>query len=164
MQSYDNGIAQGPELESHGGSTFCALATLALSNQLHMLNNRQSEGLKRWLLWRQEDGFNGRPNKPVDSCYTFWVGGALKILNAYNFINTEILKSFVLATQSDSGGFSKWVSSDTDPLHTHMSLAGLSLMKYENLNEVLPMLNLTYKSHKFLENIHKNWRNSENHA
>jgi geranylgeranyl transferase type-1 subunit beta len=35
FQSYDYGIAQAPELESHGGTTFCAVATLALMNQLN---------------------------------------------------------------------------------------------------------------------------------
>jgi geranylgeranyl transferase type-1 subunit beta len=34
FQSYDYGIAQAPELESHGGTTFCAVATLKLMNQL----------------------------------------------------------------------------------------------------------------------------------
>ena len=34
LQSYDYGIAQAPELESHGGTTFCAVATVALMNQL----------------------------------------------------------------------------------------------------------------------------------
>jgi len=34
FQSYDYGIAQTPEAESHGGTTFCAVATLALMNQL----------------------------------------------------------------------------------------------------------------------------------
>ncbi|PNF21831.1 Geranylgeranyl transferase type-1 subunit beta [Cryptotermes secundus] len=33
--SYDYGIALAPELESHGGTTFCAVATLALMNQLN---------------------------------------------------------------------------------------------------------------------------------
>lgn len=37
----------------------------------------------------QEDGFNGRPNKPVDSCYSFWIGSALKILDAFQFTNFE---------------------------------------------------------------------------
>ncbi|KAL4717168.1 hypothetical protein ACJJTC_017055 [Scirpophaga incertulas] len=57
--SYDYGIAQCPELESHGGTTYCALATLSLTKQLHRLTLAQIEGLKRWLLFRQVDGFQG---------------------------------------------------------------------------------------------------------
>lgn len=32
--SYDGGLAQGPELESHGGSTFCGIAALSLCGVL----------------------------------------------------------------------------------------------------------------------------------
>jgi geranylgeranyl transferase type-1 subunit beta len=41
-----------------------------------------------WLVYRQSSeeeetgGFNGRINKPVDTCYSFWVGGALDVRNA----------------------------------------------------------------------------------
>lgn len=38
-----------------------------------------------WLVSRQSTerdetgGFNGRVNKPVDTCYSFWVGGVLDV-------------------------------------------------------------------------------------
>lgn len=127
------------------------------------LNDKQIEGLKRWLLNRQEDGFNGRPNKPVDTCYTFWVGASLKILNAYNLIDTEKLKSFVLATQDNvTGGLAKWVSHYPDPLHTYLGLAGLSLMNYNGLNEVEPTINITVRSFTFLKDLHEKWNVGEN--
>lgn len=28
---------------------------------------------------RQQNGYHGRPNKPVDTCYSFWVGATLKV-------------------------------------------------------------------------------------
>jgi len=31
---------------------------------------------------RFEGGFNGRPNKLVDGCYSFWVGGCLPLLQS----------------------------------------------------------------------------------
>jgi geranylgeranyl transferase type-1 subunit beta len=55
-------------MESHGGTTFCALAALHLSDQMNVLSEKQLEKMKRWLLFRQDTGFNGRPNKPVDTC------------------------------------------------------------------------------------------------
>jgi geranylgeranyl transferase type-1 subunit beta len=55
-------------MESHGGTTFCALAALHLSDQMNVLSGKQLEKMKRWLLFRQDTGFNGRPNKPVDTC------------------------------------------------------------------------------------------------
>lgn len=99
MQSYDGGIGQGPDLESHSGSTFCAIATLALSNNLDRLTKAQFVALRRWLLYRFDGGFNGRPNKPIDTCYSFWTGGSLNILDAYEFIHNKNNPQFVLMTQ-----------------------------------------------------------------
>ncbi|GBP07620.1 Geranylgeranyl transferase type-1 subunit beta [Eumeta japonica] len=127
--SYDNGIAQCPELESHGGTTFCALATLSLTGQLDKLSKDQREGLKRWLVFRQIDGFQGRPNKPVDTCYSFWVGASLKMLDTLQLSNYVQNRQYVFETQdSVVGGFSKWPDTCTDPMHTYLGLAGLSLI------------------------------------
>ncbi|XP_006612654.1 geranylgeranyl transferase type-1 subunit beta isoform X2 [Apis dorsata] len=71
--SYDGAMGQGPGLESHGGSTYCAVASLFLMNELHnVLTNDQLNRLKRWCLMRQDSGFHGRPGKPSDTCYSFW--------------------------------------------------------------------------------------------
>ncbi|KAJ8932951.1 hypothetical protein NQ314_014330 [Rhamnusium bicolor] len=133
--SYDGGIGQGPDLESHCGSTFCAVASLALSKNLHKLTKAQLHALRRWLLSRFDAGFNGRPNKPIDTCYSFWTGGALKILGAYQFIEDDKNNQFVLMTQDRYGGFSKWINSIPDPMHTYFGLAGLSLMNFEGVEQ-----------------------------
>ena len=62
-QSYDYGFAQGPFQESHGGSTYCAVAALWLMGKLDGVPNR--DGLIRWLLDKQQFGFCGRVNKKV---------------------------------------------------------------------------------------------------
>jgi geranylgeranyl transferase type-1 subunit beta len=63
-----------------GGSTFCAVASLVLMGRLHdVLSPREIEGIRRWCLFRQQTGFQGRPNKPVDTCYSFWVGATLEV-------------------------------------------------------------------------------------
>ncbi|KAJ3313800.1 Geranylgeranyl transferase type-1 subunit beta [Blyttiomyces sp. JEL0837] len=69
----------------------------------------KSQGVQcvRWLLQRQEDGFAGRPGKPADTCYSFWVGASLKILDSYNFIDSEAHFRFLKTTASPKGGFSK---------------------------------------------------------
>lgn len=73
-------------MESHGGTTFCAMAALQLSGQLEStFDVRTVERIKRWLLFRQVDGFNGRPNKPTDTCYSFWIGATLRMLDAFQF-------------------------------------------------------------------------------
>ena len=37
------------------------------------------EQIKKWCLFRQKSGFQGRPNKPVDTCYSFWLGASLEV-------------------------------------------------------------------------------------
>lgn len=129
-----------------------------MCNQLNSLSVTQRNGLRRWLLNRQLDGFQGRPNKPVDTCYSFWVGAALKILGAFDFSNFEQNRSYVLATQNDViGGFSKWIDTMSDPLHTYLGLAGLSLMKEKGLKEVVPALNITFRAYEHLKTIQQQW-------
>ncbi|KAJ8973252.1 hypothetical protein NQ317_019527 [Molorchus minor] len=156
--SYDGGVGQGPELESHSGSTFCAMASLALSDNLHRLTKAQFTGLRRWLLCRFDAGFSGRPNKPIDTCYSFWTGGALKILNAYQFIEDPNNDQFVLMTQDKYGGFSKWVNTVPDPMHTYFGLAGLSLMNISGLNKMFCELNTTRRVHDCLKKIQEKWK------
>ena len=72
---YKGGIAQGPYLEAHGGSTYCAVASLYLMDRLEDgLSSCQRSQLVRWLVNRQRQGLNGRPDKDDDTCYTFWIG------------------------------------------------------------------------------------------
>lgn len=64
-----------------GGSTFCALASLVLMDKLNScFNEKQINKIKHWCIVRQKTSFQGRPNKPVDTCYSFWVGGSLKVI------------------------------------------------------------------------------------
>ena len=63
-----------------GGSSYCALAALVLMGRLETaFSPDQLEKIKRWCIFRQKSGFHGRPNKPVDTCYSFWVGASLKV-------------------------------------------------------------------------------------
>jgi geranylgeranyl transferase type-1 subunit beta len=76
-QSYDGGFGQGPFEESHGGSTYCALASLWLMNEITNIKNKRL--LVEWLVSRQDEGFHGRINKPDDTCYSFWIGASLDV-------------------------------------------------------------------------------------
>lgn len=90
-QTYEGGFGGEPFAEAHGGYTFCATAAAWLLQD--MLEQRKStfqtpidwEALTGWLVRRQmscEGGFNGRANKLVDGCYSFWQGGAMAIVAA----------------------------------------------------------------------------------
>lgn len=157
---FDNGIAQGPNLEAHGGTTYCGLSALALSNQLELLSKETMDKLIRWLINRQADGFNGRPNKLTDTCYSFWVGGALKMLNVFHLTDFMANREFVMSTEdSVVGGFSKWPDNTTDPLHTYFGLCGLSLLNEPGLNTVEPSLNISMRAYEYLKEVQSTWGN-----
>lgn len=109
FQSYEGAFAQTPGNEAHGGSTFCAIASLHLLNILKdVLSKKQIDTLRRWCVLKQSTGFQGRPGKAPDTCYSFWIGATLKILDSYTFINMSENLQFMLLTQSDiTGGFAK---------------------------------------------------------
>jgi geranylgeranyl transferase type-1 subunit beta len=46
----------------------------------------------------------GRPNKPADSCYSFWIGGVLQVLGAADLINPEYLMAFNLSCEHAAKG------------------------------------------------------------
>ena len=75
-KNYDGGYGQGPWQESHGGSTFCAIASLKL---MDLLDEKEHQDTVLWLLRRQQMGFQGRVNKPEDTCYSFWIGASLDV-------------------------------------------------------------------------------------
>ncbi|CAM9480395.1 unnamed protein product, partial [Ectocarpus sp. 8 AP-2014] len=80
-QTYEGGFGGEPWNEAHGGYTFCAFASLVI---LGAGERADLEGLRHWLCARQmraEGGFQGRTNKLVDGCYSFWQGGAVAILD-----------------------------------------------------------------------------------
>jgi len=156
--SYEGGFGQGPWLESHGGSTYCAVAALSLLDGLDRLPSRKMAGLVRWCINRQITGFQGRPNKPEDTCYTFWLGGTLSMLGMSDCIDWKEAQDFVLTTQdSITGGLSKWPDNYPDPLHTYLGLSGLALadppLGYA-LRPVDAALNITLRAKQHLDDIH----------
>jgi geranylgeranyl transferase type-1 subunit beta len=164
--SYEGAFGQGPGLEAHGGSTFCAVASLILMDKLNdTLSVGQISRLKRWCLLKQVDGFQGRPNKPPDTCYSFWIGATLQMLGAYNFVNSEDNLDFVLSTQDRlMGGLAKYPDGYPDALHTYLGIAGLSLIPAMSptLNQVNSPLNITERAADHLKRLHGNWSLSEN--
>lgn len=162
---YDYGISQDYEMESHGGTTFCAIASLELSGQLNLLKSKEIERMKRWLLFRQVDGFQGRPNKAVDTCYSFWIGATLKILNCFELSDYEKNRDYVLSTQDHIvGGFSKWPGSNTDPFHTYFGICGLSFVNEPNILEIVPTLNISVRAYERLKHIHMMWEKQEDNS
>ncbi|CAB4056324.1 FNTB [Lepeophtheirus salmonis] len=81
--SHEGGFGPVPYMEAHGGYSFCAIAALSLFGDVSGI---RLDKLARWTSKRQmklEGGFQGRTNKLVDSCYSFWQGAILPILDAH---------------------------------------------------------------------------------
>ena len=79
-QTHEGGVAGEPGAEAHGGYTYCGLAAAVMCDSAHLMDLPE---LTHWLAHRQgavEGGFNGRTNKLVDGCYSFWQGGAFPVL------------------------------------------------------------------------------------
>ncbi|CAO1637246.1 unnamed protein product [Jaminaea pallidilutea] len=169
-QTYDGVWAQAPHQESHGGSTYCALAAYCLAGQLKSdrprFTVRQKRRMQAWLLARQSsatyggggerspstanasrsdqrhsdeeeddelglDGaFNGRINKTGDSCYSFWCGASLAILDSYHLIDAKANAIHLLALQTPVGGIPKTAADHPDAMHSYLSLAALALLAH----------------------------------
>ncbi|XP_069082602.1 geranylgeranyl transferase type-1 subunit beta isoform X2 [Pleurodeles waltl] len=161
--SYDSGLAQGAGLESHGGSTFCGIASLCLMGKLEeVFSEKELNRIRRWCIMRQQNGFHGRPNKPVDTCYSFWVGATLKLLNIFKYINMEKNRNYIMSTQDRLvGGFAKWPDSHPDALHAYFGICGLSLMGEPDIRKVHPALNISIRTTNRLRELHQIWNSKD---
>jgi len=158
--SYEGGIGQGPNLEAHGGSTYCAVAALNLMGRLDELGAEKVSKLVRWCIHRQvqNSGFMGRPHKDEDTCYSFWVGATLSLLGKLHLCDKNSSRNFVLSTQDPiTGGLAKWKDSQADPLHTYLGLSGLAIQGEEGLLNVDPALNISVRAKTWLDKLHKEW-------
>lgn len=163
--SYEGAFAQCPGAEAHGGSTFCALASLKLMSKLEdTLTKEDIERLIRWCINRLDNGFSGRPNKDQDTCYSFWIGACLVILDHFKFVEQKNLLDFILMAQEERGGLSKVPDFYSDPLHTYLGFAGLTfidddlcLKRRINLLKLDPTLNISLRARTYLDKLHESW-------
>eukprot|EP01032_Pedospumella_encystans_P012288 gene12288-14226_t len=139
--TYEGGIAVVPDGEATGGSCYCAIAALCLMNRLDALSAETLQDLVQWCEARQVNGYQGRTNKDPDSCYSFWVGATLHMLQSFQYTDLPSTQSFLL-TQCQgsvhSGGFSKLPDCYPDVLHTFYSICWLSFAEYEGLKSIDP--------------------------
>ncbi|KAH9586189.1 PFTB repeat [Trypanosoma melophagium] len=174
---YEGGFGAVPGAESHGGMTFCAVASLVLCGAMRSLTQSHRHSLLRYCTARvsrgsnnSEDdhmslnvedkkktriserviGYQGRPQKDCDTCYTHWVGSTLQIL--YNSEdecdgNNEndkllidpfpIIRFINSCTDHKKGGVSKCIGNQVDPVHSCLGLSGL--MQHIRFNPISPL-------------------------
>eukprot|EP00435_Cladocopium_sp_Y103_P067672 s1151_g30.t1 len=105
---------------------------LALVDALHAVD---MDRLGWWLCERQtpSGGFNGRPEKAPDVCYSWWILSALVTIDRAHWIDMEKLGDFIALAQDQDGGIADRPGDVPDVFHTFFGLAGLSLMRRADL-------------------------------
>lgn len=141
-QTYEGGFAGCPGMEAHGGYAFCGIAVLTLLNRTQLCD---VDALLRWCVNRQmrlEGGFQGRTNKLVDGCYSFWQGAAFPIISAIlaqedkSLMDTELFNQgalqeyIIICCQSKDGGLIDKPGKPRDVYHTCYTLSGLSVSQH----------------------------------
>jgi geranylgeranyl transferase type-1 subunit beta len=126
-----------PLQEGHGGSTFCAVASLLLLKESPSPGHAHE--MLHWCISRQHGGMQGRPNKLEDTCYSYWIGATLRLISSeedfFSFLDHAELRDYVLSCQTSVGGFSKMRGTSADLLHSFYSLAYLSLSQSASSEE-----------------------------
>ena len=152
-QNFEGGLGPEPFCEAHGGYSFCGIATLVMLNKLSEIDVPR---FVRWLTARQmkyEGGFNGRTNKLVDSCYSYWQGSIFNMLmNSDKTLTNEMemlfdqlsLQAYILfACQNEKGGLKDKPGKPNDLFHTNYASLGF-ILSQESLIEN-NKINLNYK-------------------
>ncbi|RSH89479.1 hypothetical protein EHS25_002028 [Saitozyma podzolica] len=147
-KTWEGGYASRPGvIESQGGTTYCSVAALSMMGTIP----EEPAASIRWLLQRQIGGFQGRPGKLEDVCYSFWCGAAITILGHAGLINAEADRAFLLAAQSPLGGFGKEPDDYPDPFHSYLALAALALSHQDGgLKQLDPRWNVSRETANWL--------------
>jgi len=144
-QSSLGSIGMGPGQEGHGGSTYCGVTALFLMDRLHKLPLR--EELIEWLVQRQGEGFQGRIGKMQDTCYGYWIGLTLQMLDALDFVSYQNFY-FYQECQFEAGGFSKYPQGSPDIVHSYLGLVSVSVLGHTGLKRVYGPLGISFEACK----------------
>jgi geranylgeranyl transferase type-2 subunit beta len=137
--NFDGGYGLSPGAESHSGQIFTCVAALAIAGRLDLVDR---DRLGRWLAERQTPGggFNGRPEKDQDVCYSWWVLSSLQIIGRAHWIDRDALVRFILRCQDPvAGGIADRPGDMVDVWHTCFGMTGLSLLGFPNTQPVDPV-------------------------
>uniref|UniRef100_H3HAT3 Protein farnesyltransferase subunit beta n=1 Tax=Phytophthora ramorum TaxID=164328 RepID=H3HAT3_PHYRM len=141
-QTYEGGFGGEPDNEAHGGYAFCSVAALYILEAVGQI--RDLPGLLHWLANRQmpfEGGYQGRTNKLVDGCYSFWQGAVPALLAdvvrerygddvPYQCHQEQLQKYILLCGQEISGGLRDKPGKPRDHYHSCYCLSGLSVAQH----------------------------------
>uniref|UniRef100_A0A8R1Y1I7 Protein farnesyltransferase subunit beta n=1 Tax=Onchocerca volvulus TaxID=6282 RepID=A0A8R1Y1I7_ONCVO len=147
-QTYEGGFGGERCCEAHGGYTFCGVAALMLLGKSALIH---VPSLYRWLVQKQmkfEGGFQGRTNKLVDGCYSFWQAAVFPLLEVAQLaVGNNISASFdgkalqeyilIACQDTENGGLRDKPDKPSDLYHTCYVLSGLSIAQYYTTDNIV---------------------------
>ncbi|KAJ1360817.1 hypothetical protein KIN20_019900 [Parelaphostrongylus tenuis] len=174
-QTYEGGFGGEPFAEAHGGYAYCGVASLVILDRYRLAD---SESFLHWLVNRQmrfEGGFQGRTNKLVDGCYSFWQAANFPLIDGEmaregrlltdGLFDARMLEEYILTScQDEAGGLRDKPGKSRDLYHTCYVLSGLAIAQMysasrerdgvlggtQNVVESInPVFNLTTLSEQF---------------
>lgn len=79
-------------------------------------------------------GFNGRPEKLADVCYSWWILSSCFMIERQDWIDLDKLKDYILRCQdTEGGGIADRPGNEPDVFHTYFGLTAFSLMGHFEL-------------------------------
>ncbi|KAF2863536.1 terpenoid cyclases/Protein prenyltransferase [Piedraia hortae CBS 480.64] len=165
--------------EAHAGYLYTTLGALGLFGRLNSLKDGQGESVSgdmrapilplnsvRWLVNLQAEspgndycaGISGRPSKPVDTCYAFWVSASLEMLHAPLYDRNKLRNSVLDASHEFLGGFAKTSGEIPDLYHSYLGLAALGVIGTEGTKDVDPVLCVSRETREKVEKIRERWK------
>ena len=96
--NFDGAYGVAPGAESHAGQVFTCVGALSIARRLDLVD---VDRLGAWLSERQlaSGGLNGRPEKLVDVCYSWWVMSSIAMIKKLHWIDADKLSQFILQCQ-----------------------------------------------------------------
>ncbi|CAP74307.1 Pc14g01660 [Penicillium rubens Wisconsin 54-1255] len=99
-------------------------------------------------------GFNGRCNKYADTCYSFWNGATLMMLDQYSVVDEVRNRRYLLEkTQHLVGGFGKGPGDPPDLLHSYFGMVSLAFQGEVGLSPVDPTMGSSERTVRHLESL-----------
>ncbi|KAI7240163.1 geranylgeranyl transferase-like protein type i beta subunit [Hortaea werneckii] len=105
-------------------------------------------------------GMNGRTNKVADTCYAFWAGASLHILEAPSLCDQSAIRRYLLGKTQHGvlGGFGKFPGDLPDLYHSYLGLAALSLAGSDELKPLDGGMCLSKEARERLPAIWRSWK------
>lgn len=147
LRSFDGAFGGEPGNEAHGGYAYCAVASLRILLEHGLMSEaefeREARPVRRWVAQRQmrfEGGFQGRANKLVDGCYSFWQGALAELCGAeYDHRALSLyIRRYCQPTRYGGGGGGGLCDKPGVPpdfYHTCYALSGLALASWHGRGE-----------------------------